>query len=101
MQVKLIRHTPDPDRTVAAAARLCYSAAEVDDLLSMDEAEVRRMINMLRERGHESPLEHASFTFVVEGVSRACSHQLVRHRLASYSQQSQRWIRQLWRLDGG
>ena len=58
--------------------------------LQLDGAEVRRMINMLRERGHESPLEHASFTFVVEGVSRACSHQLVRHRLASYSQQSQR-----------
>ncbi|MEW5936174.1 MAG: FAD-dependent thymidylate synthase [Bacillota bacterium] len=93
MQVKLIRHTPHPDRTVAAAARLCYSAAGVEDLLSMDDTEVRRMINLLRERGHESPFEHAYFTFVVEGISRACSHQLVRHRLASYSQQSQRWVR--------
>ena len=48
---------------------------------------------MLAEMGHESPLEHISFTFAVEGISRACSHQLVRHRLASYSQQSQSYVK--------
>jgi len=93
MRVKLLRYTPDPERTVAAAARLCYSASGVDALLDMDAAEVRRLVNLLRERGHESPFEHVSFTFAVEGISRACSHQLVRHRLASYSQQSQRWVK--------
>ena len=93
MRVRLLRYTPDPERTVAAAARLCYSASGVEALLDMEEGEVRRLIHLLRERGHESPFEHASFTFAVEGISRACSHQLVRHRLASYSQQSQRWVR--------
>lgn len=93
MKVKLLRYTPDPERTVAAAARLCYSASGVDALLDMDGDEVERLIDLLRQRGHESPFEHASFTFAVEGISRACSHQLVRHRLASYSQQSQRWVR--------
>lgn len=93
MKVTLLRYTPDPERTVAAAARLCYSPSGAEALLDMDPAEVRRLIDLLRQRGHDSPFEHASFTFAVDGVSRACSHQLVRHRLASYSQQSQRWVK--------
>ena len=58
----------------------------------MSEAEVVRLIRLLVQSGHMSALEHASFTFGVDGISRACSHQLVRHRLASYSQQSQRYV---------
>lgn len=94
IKVRLVAHTPDPEGMVAAAARLCYSPAALDNLLNLEVGEAHRLIALLRERGHESPFEHASFTFVIEGVSRACSHQLVRHRLASFSQQSQRWVKE-------
>ncbi|MGI6551262.1 MAG: FAD-dependent thymidylate synthase [Syntrophomonadales bacterium] len=92
MKVQLIAHTPDPEKTVALAARMCYSNRGVDNLRdALTPAEVERMVRMLTEVGHLSPTEHASFTFAVEGISRACSHQLVRHRIASYSQKSQRY----------
>jgi len=91
---KILSHTPEPERTVALAARLCYSARGVGEL---DEAlsggEVAALVDKLVAMGHYSALEHAQFVFGVEGISRACSHQLVRHRLASYSQQSQRYVR--------
>lgn len=93
LKVSLLSFTPDPENLVALSARLCYSPVGVEELkekLSEDEKE--RLINILRESGHTSPFEHASFTFAVEGISRACSHQLVRHRIASYSQQSQRYV---------
>jgi thymidylate synthase (FAD) len=89
-----------PERAVAAAGRLCYapiSAAELKSAMSDDD--VRRLVRGLVRSGHMSALEHASFTFAVDGISRACSHQLVRHRLASYSQQSQRYVR--FGPDGG
>ncbi len=92
--VRLLAHTPEPERTVALAARLCYSArgvAELGEHLGPDEA--RDLVRRLEAMGHLSAFEHAAFTFGVEGISRACSHQLVRHRLASYSQQSQRYVR--------
>jgi len=90
MKVTLINWTPDPELTVARAARLCYSRTfEVN--INIDRA--RLLIREIVARGHESVLEHASFTFLIEGLSRAASHQLVRHRLVSYSQQSQRYIR--------
>ena len=79
---------------MAAAGRLCYaplSAADLHDEMGADE--VVRMVRILVGSGHHSALEHASFTFAVDGISRACSHQLVRHRLASYNQQSQRYVR--------
>ncbi len=95
MNVALIAHTPDPERVVAAAARLCYSAVGATGLLAgLTDEEVVRRLDHLTEAGHASPTEHASFTFAVEGVSRALSHQLVRHRIASYSQQSQRYVRE-------
>jgi thymidylate synthase (FAD) len=95
MKVSLIAHTPDPERVVAAAARLCYSPVGAAVLLEgLTGEEVGRFLDKLAEAGHESPAEHASFTFAVEGVSRALSHQLVRHRIASYSQQSQRYVRE-------
>jgi thymidylate synthase (FAD) len=93
LQVTLLQHTPDPDRAVAIAGRLCYapvSAAELKDGMS-DEA-VAKLVRILVRSGHHSALEHASFTFAVDGVSRACTHQLVRHRVASYNQQSQRYV---------
>jgi thymidylate synthase (FAD) len=93
LRVTLVTHTPDPDRTVAAAGRLCYaavSAAELSAAMSGDQ--VAKLVRILVRSGHHSALEHASFSFAVDGVSRACTHQLVRHRLASYNQQSQRYV---------
>lgn len=92
MDVQLLTHTPEPERVVAAAARLCYSAAGIGQLLDKSLDEQRALLQKILSLGHFSVLEHASFTFGIEGISRACSHQLVRHRLASYSQQSQRYV---------
>lgn len=94
MNVKLLAHTPNPEAVIASAARLCYSSATIDDLMkkSEDGESTRKYIDMLMSLGHESPIEHVSFTFGIEGISRACSHQLVRHRIASYSQKSQRYV---------
>lgn len=88
--VTLIRHTPEPDEAVAAAARLCY-ASDTGDLFE-GTGDAVGLIRRLREMGHLSPFEHAAFTFYIEGVSRALTHQLVRHRMASYSQRSQRYV---------
>jgi thymidylate synthase (FAD) len=91
----LLEHTPKPDSLVAAAARLCYSDVPASDLLER-EADGRasaRLLEDLWRSGHHSPFEHASFTFGVDGLSRVASHQLVRHRMASYSQQSQRYVK--------
>ncbi|MCD8188843.1 MAG: FAD-dependent thymidylate synthase, partial [Clostridiales bacterium] len=92
--VKLIAHTPDPERVVAAAARLCYSAVGVDALLEAQTPEKNtKFVKMLASMGHESPIEHVSFTFAVEGVSRSLLAQITRHRIASFSVQSQRYVR--------
>ncbi len=92
--------TPNPERTVAAAARLCYAPVGAEDLLkNLDDREVEKMVKLIIGSGHLSAVEHAVFTFAVEGISRACSHQLVRHRLASYNQQSQRYVKYAERLD--
>jgi len=88
--VTLIAQTPDAEELVAAAARLCY-AADTADLFGKSK-NCATTIRRLRKLGHLSPLEHACFSFYIEGVSRAMTHQLVRHRLASYSQRSQRYI---------
>ncbi|CEI74349.1 MULTISPECIES: FAD-dependent thymidylate synthase [Romboutsia] len=94
MKVKLLAHTPEPEKVISMAAKLCYSAVGVDQIEeNLTDESVDRFLNMLINIGHESPLEHVSFTFAVEGISRACSHQLVRHRIASYSQQSQRYVK--------
>ena len=92
MRVQLLTHTPDPEQVVAAAARLCYSEASIAQLLEHAPEQAPRLLRKVLDMGHLSVLEHASFTFGLEGISRACSHQLVRHRLASYSQQSQRYV---------
>ena len=94
MEVSLLYHTPNPERAIATAARLCYSDVSASQLLEeMSDEQVERLISIVTENGHSSTLEHASYTFGVEGISRACSHQLVRHRLASYNQQSQRYVK--------
>jgi thymidylate synthase (FAD) len=93
LKVLLLRHTPNPEETVAMAAKLCYSPADIGSLKEKIEAKDQKaFVEKLMKMGHMSPIEHASFTFAIEGISRACSHQLVRHRLASYSQQSQRYV---------
>ncbi len=93
MKVELLQHTPDPERVIAAAAKLCYSSVGVDEILEkMSPENCEKFINMLMSLGHESPVEHVSFTFAVEGVSRTLLAQLTRHRIASYSVQSQRYV---------
>jgi thymidylate synthase (FAD) len=93
LKVILLAHTPNPEAVVAMAARLCYSPSDIESLKEKTVAtEQNKFVEKLMDIGHMSPIEHASFTFAVEGISRACSHQLVRHRLASYSQQSQRYV---------
>lgn len=94
MRVYLLTHTPDPERAIAMAAKLCYSPSNIGELRGMVEAESQEaFLDKIIGMGHLSVLEHAVFTFGIEGISRATSHQLVRHRVASYSQQSQRYVR--------
>ena len=93
MKVSLIAYTPEPEKTVAAAAKMCYAAADVDTVMEgLTDEKVANFVDMLSEIGHESPIEHASFTFAIEGVSRALLAQITRHRIASYSVQSQRYV---------
>jgi thymidylate synthase (FAD) len=94
LKVDLIAHTPEPERVVAAAAKLCYSAVGVESLMEdLTPEKSAKFLNMLSNLGHASPTEHASFTFAIEGVSRALLAQITRHRIASYSVQSQRYVR--------
>ncbi|HUL01451.1 MAG TPA: FAD-dependent thymidylate synthase [Nitrospirota bacterium] len=95
LNVVLLRHTPEPEEVVAMAAKLCYSSTSVDELKDKIEAKDQAaFVEKLALIGHLSPVEHISFTFGIEGISRACTHQLVRHRMASYSQQSQRYVKE-------
>lgn len=92
-KVTLIAHTPEPEKLAATAAKLCYSSSDIDSLRDgLTDDKIESFIDMLVSIGHESVMEHVSFTFGIEGISRACSHQLVRHRIASYSQKSQRYV---------
>ena len=93
MQVELLYHTPDPERAVATAARLCYAPVGASELMeTLSEERIRNVLKTIMTGGHFSTLEHASYTFAIDGVSRALTHQLVRHRLASFNQQSQRYV---------
>jgi thymidylate synthase (FAD) len=94
MQVELLYHTPNPERAIATAARLCYAPVGASELMeTMPPERVRSVLTTIMGSGHFSTLEHASYTFAVDGVSRALTHQLVRHRLASFNQQSQRYVK--------
>ena len=91
--VTLLTHTPDPEKIVAAAAKLCYSAADIADLMDgLTGEKTAAFLERLMALGHHSPLEHAVFTFGIEGVSRALLAQITRHRIASFSVQSQRYV---------
>ena len=94
MKVVLLAHTPNPEEIIAAAGRGCYSVKPSSELMNMNNKEMKKTLDMI----HGSVLEHVSFTFSVEGVSRVLSHQLVRHRIASFSQQSMRYVdvHKLW-----
>ncbi|SHH44004.1 FAD-dependent thymidylate synthase [Tepidibacter thalassicus] len=94
MKVKLLEYTPNPEKVVSMAAKLCYSPVGVDEIeKNLTPEKIEKFLNMLINMGHESPIEHVNFTFAVEGISRSCSHQIVRHRIASFSQQSQRYVK--------
>ena len=94
MKIKILAHTPNPERVIALAGKLCYSPVGIDELNDkISDEQVEKFITKLSDMGHMSPFEHASFTFAIEGISRNCSHQIVRHRLASFSQQSQRYVK--------
>lgn len=94
MAVELLRYTDRPEETVAMAAKLCYSASDIDELRDGIEAKDQSgFINRLVDMGHLSPIEHISFTFAIEGVSRSLLAQITRHRIASFSVQSQRYVK--------
>lgn len=91
--VTLLACTPEPEKLVAAAAKLCYSPSSIETIREgLTEEKTSSFVQMLAEIGHESPIEHASFTFGIEGVSRSFLAQITRHRIASYSVQSQRYV---------
>lgn len=92
-KVTLLAYTPEPERMVASAAKLCYSPSTIETIRDgLTEEKTSSFVHMLAEIGHESPIEHASFTFGIEGVSRSFLAQITRHRIASYSVQSQRYV---------
>ncbi len=94
MKVKLLEHTPQPERTIATAARICYAPVGAGELFeTLSTQEIEKLVKLIVNSGHLSAVEHATFTFAIEEISRACTHQLVRHRLASYNQQSQRYVK--------
>ncbi|MBQ5754417.1 MAG: FAD-dependent thymidylate synthase [Oscillospiraceae bacterium] len=94
LKVQLIAHTPEPEKVVASAAKLCYSGVSIDQLMAgLTPEKSREFVKMLATMGHASPTEHASFTFAIEGVSRSLLAQITRHRIGSFSVQSQRYVR--------
>ena len=93
LKVELLAYTPDADKMVAAAAKLCYAKSDIDTLLDgLTPEKTENFLELLTSLGHQSPVEHSSFTFGIEGVSRALLAQLTRHRIASFSVQSQRYV---------
>lgn len=93
LQVRMLSHTPQPEQTVAMAARICYAGCDIGALEQrVAQSDAEAFIAKLLGLGHLSPFEHVSFTFGVEGVSRALLAQLTRHRIASFSVQSQRYV---------
>jgi len=94
IKVTLLSHTMNPENTVQSAIKQCYSPKGGSELLDESKKKLNKnLISQVISSGHRSTIEHASFTFAIEGISRACTHQLVRHRIASYSHQSQRYVK--------
>lgn len=95
MKVELLSCTPEPEKLVAAAAKFCYSRSDVNGIMEgLDEEKTAGYVKMISELGHSSVMEHSSFTFGIEGVSRSLLAQITRHRIASFSVQSQRYVRE-------
>ncbi len=93
LKVILLRHTLSPEETIALSAKLCYSKSTIEDLRDkISRKDQSEFIEKLMNMGHESVLEHVTFSFGVEGVSRVLLAQLTRHRIASFSVQSQRYV---------
>ena len=93
LKVELLQYTPDAEKLIAAAAKLCYSSSPVQGIMDgLTEEKTEKFLNMLSGLGHASPIEHVSFTFGIEGVSRSLLAQITRHRIASYSVKSQRYV---------
>jgi len=92
MKVKLIGYSSDPEKIPAMAAKLTHSIAKPEDLEKTPENELKSILEHVINLGHTSVIEHTSFTFAISDVSRSLTHQLVRHRIASYAQQSQRYV---------
>ena len=92
MNVKLIGFTPDPEKIPAMAAKLTHSKIKPEDLDKSSDKELKVILEQVMKLGHTSVIEHTSFTFAISDVSRSLTHQLVRHRIASYAQQSQRYV---------
>jgi len=96
LNVKLLDVTQNAMSIIYASCRQCYSAKFAGEIFEEEKGNPEKQAKFIQkviESGHESPLEHVKFTFAIEGVSRSLTHQLVRHRIASYSQQSQRYVR--------
>src|SRR5579864_9551370 len=99
LRVVLLSHSPEPERAVATAARNCYSPRDIETIdENWSEDEIAKMVARVRDAGHLSTFEHTMFTFGVSGVSRALTHQLVRHRHMSFEQKSQRYIKYKGRI---
>ena len=99
LNVKLLDKTENALEVIYASCRQCYSTDYAGDIFdaaknSSDKNKIKQFVEKVISSGHESPMEHVKFTFAIEGVSRALTHQLVRHRIASYSQQSQRYVKE-------
>ena len=95
MNVELLQYNPDCEKIVAAAAKLCYSSSGIDGILDgLDEEKTQKFLDRLVSLGHESPTEHVYFTFGIEGVSRSLLAQITRHRIASFSVKSQRYVKE-------
>ena len=92
MKVTLIGFSPHPEKISAMAAKLTHSKSKPEELASSSEKELKAILEQVMGMGHTSVIEHACFTFAISGVSRSLTHQLVRHRIASYAQQSQRYV---------
>lgn len=95
LKVELLQYTPEPEKLVAAAAKLCYSNSGIDGIMEgLTPEKTQSFLEMLVGLGHESPIEHVCFTFGIEGVSRSLLAQITRHRIASFSVKSQRYVKE-------
>lgn len=92
MNVKLIGFTPNPEKIPALAAKLTHSKTKPEELEKTSDKELKAILKQVMNLGHTSVIEHTNFTFAISDVSRSLTHQLVRHRIASYAQQSQRYV---------